>query len=94
MNPKSAIPAKVMFEIYRDAPGAGAYRVVYYSELEEHERDDAIEKALNGQHVFDGFVPTGEEPKARIAALLERLNAGAVLERDGIRSELEGVLVN
>ena len=68
---------KIMFEIYRDK-GEGAHRVVYYTELGEHERNVEIERAMRGETVFNGFLRSIEAPAAKpaIAALLTELDAG------------------
>ncbi len=69
---------KVMFEVYQEEGYGGRYRVVYFTELGTHEREAAINRALSGRHVYDGFLRTGRiaEAKAAIAELLERWNAG------------------
>ena len=47
---------KVMFEIYREPEAAGRYRVVYFTELDEHNRELEINDAMRGEHVFDGYL--------------------------------------
>lgn len=68
---------KVMFEIYRDA-GEGRFRVIFYTELDEHQRDEAIARALAGDPVVDGFLREQAMPVARpvMDDVLARLNAG------------------
>ncbi len=68
---------KVMFEVYRES-FAGKYRVVYFTELHDHNKEWEINKALAGEHFYDGFIKnTGkEQAKARIQELLNRLNDG------------------
>src|SRR6266487_4452100 len=44
---------KVMFEIFRERED-GAYRVVYFTELTEHEKDDALSEAMQGSHIYSG----------------------------------------
>jgi len=39
---------KVMFEIYRDSDVGGSYKVVYFTELGEHDKETEIEKAMRG----------------------------------------------
>lgn len=86
--------AKLMFEIYRERGPLGRYRVIYFTELDEHEREPQIERALAGQHVFDGFIADDRpQSKDRIEALLARLNGGADLNAETIRLELTGALV-
>jgi len=72
---------KVMFEIYREAAFNRRYRVVYFTELDEHNKDGEINDAMRGDHVFDGYFRnyTKEEAKVTVAKILERLNAGEAL---------------
>lgn len=81
---------RVMFEIYRDAEDAGKYRVVYFTELGEHERELEIASAFRGDHVFDGFILTRERINAKraINVLLERLNSGEPVTQDDMAREL------
>ena len=81
---------RVMFEIYRDVEGAG-YRVVYFTELGEHERELEIAAAFRGDHIFDGFILTKERVEAKrvIDAILDRLNQGDKVTRDDMARQLE-----
>ncbi len=83
---------KVLFEIYRDGNG-GPYRVVYFTELDTHDRDAEIERAMNGEHVFDGFASEGGEAKPAIEALVDRLNRGERLDAQAITTLLKGILM-
>jgi hypothetical protein len=82
---------RVMFEIYRDADDAGKFRVVYFTELGEHERELEIAAAFRGDHVFDGFILTREraEAKKTINAILDRLNGGERVAAADIAHQLE-----
>jgi len=85
---------RVMFEIYRESTYNRMYRVVYFTELGDHNKDDEISRALAGDHVFDGFLG-GEhkrDAKRAIANLLERLNSGEALTGAEIEQELEPFL--
>ncbi len=81
---------RVMFEIYRDAQDTGKYRVVYFTELGEHERELEIAAAFLGDHVYDGFILTKERVQAKraIDALLDRLNSGEQVAEEDIAREL------
>jgi hypothetical protein len=81
---------RVMFEIYRDDEPAGRFRVVYFTELGEHERELEISAAFRGDHVFDGFILTREkfEAKQAINSLLDRLNSGERVPPSDIAREL------
>lgn len=81
---------RVMFEIYRDADDHGRFRVVYFTELGEHERELEIAAAFRGEHVFDGFILTRErfQAKSVINSILDRLNSGEPVAQADIGREL------
>lgn len=84
-----------MFEIYREGGYNRTYRVVYFTELGDHNKDLEIAHAMAGDHVFDGFIG-GEgkrEAKRVIASCLRRLNDGEALGADEIRAALDPYLV-
>lgn len=78
---------KVMFEIYREAAG-GPHRVVYFTELDEHERDAEIARAMRGEHVFDGFAQAGDRARDAIDTLVDRLNRDEPLDAQAIAAAL------
>lgn len=69
---------KVMFEIYRETEYTGKYKVVYFTELQDHNKETEINHALAGEHFFDGFIKNfrKDEAKEIVADLLKRLNSG------------------
>lgn len=73
---------KIMFEIYREAGYDRRYRVVYFTELDEHTKGVEIARATAGEHCFDGFLREDALPQAKavIARLLERLNSGEPID--------------
>ena len=77
---------KVMFEIYREAGYDRRYRAVYFTELDEHHRDQEIARAVAGEHFFDGFIKASalDAGKRVVTAILERLNRGEVLAPDEV----------
>jgi hypothetical protein len=79
-----------MYEIYRDRTYRGDFRVVYYTELGEHNRDLEINRALAGDHFHDGFIREWRkrEAKAVIRRFVERLNAGERLAPDELETAL------
>jgi len=81
---------KVMFEIYREATYTGKYRVVYYTELNENNKEWEINKAMAGEHFYDGFIRNfgKDEAKDIIDALLRRMNDGENLSSSDIEREL------
>ena len=90
----SRADARIMFEIYGETADAPHYRVVYFTELEEHERECEISRAMAGNHVFDGFIPEDDPAaKQRIDTLLQKLNAGENPDPECIAAELGGVLI-
>ena len=72
---------KVMFEIYRETEYSGQYRVVYFTELADHNKEAEINHALAGEHFFDGFIKNyrKDEAKEIIDGILGRLNRGEAL---------------
>lgn len=84
---------RLMFEIYRD-PVLDGYRVVYFTELGEHDKDEEIGNALRGEHVFDGFIlhRLRQEAKQAINGMLTRMNQGETLSAALIEQELEPFL--
>ncbi len=83
-----------MFEIYREADYARQYRVVYFTELDEHNKELEISRAMAGEHLYDGFLPDlrKEEGKQQIAEIVRRLNAGESLTSADIERQLGGIL--
>jgi hypothetical protein len=85
---------KVMFEIYRELSFNRRYRVVYFTELDEHNKDGEINDAMRGEHIFDGFFRNyvKEEAKRTVMSVLERLNSGEPLGPAEIEGELKSFL--
>jgi hypothetical protein len=85
---------KVMFEIYRDPQLGGRHRVVYFTELDEHNKEKEINDAMRGDHLFDGFIPNHgkETAKQAVTAILARLDDGEALSRAEIERELKPFL--
>jgi len=81
---------KVMFEIYRETEYSGKYRVVYFTELQDHNKETEINHALAGEHFYDGFIKSyrKEEAKEIIAACLTRLNNGEKIAPEDVESAL------
>lgn len=69
---------KTMFEIYRESEYNRRYRVIYYTELTEHNKEYEINRAMAGEQYLDGFISDREKERAKevILALIARLNAG------------------
>ena len=76
MSATVGVSDKTMFEIYRETDYNRAFHFVFYTDLEEHARDDVISKAASGDTVFSGFIDDTQKEAARevIAAMVDELN--------------------
>jgi hypothetical protein len=81
---------KVMFEIYREAAYTGKYRVVYYTELNENNKEWEINRALSGEHFYDGFIKNYRKDEAKdiIDAILKRMNDGEKIAPTDVEAAL------
>lgn len=86
---------KTMFEIYREKEFNKKFKVVYYTELTEHNKEAEINRALNGETIFDGFIKDNlKEPgKVIIKEMLNEMNSKAEpLNSDEIKKRLSEYL--
>jgi hypothetical protein len=83
--------AKIMFEVYREGGYDRRYRVVYFTELNDHSRDAELNRCLAGESFLSGFIAESSRKEARaiISSALARLNDGEPLAPDELREELE-----
>ena len=81
---------KVMFEIYREAAYTGKFRVVYYTELNENNKEWEINRALSGEHFYDGFIKNYRKDEAKdiVDSILRRLNDGEKLTSEDVENAL------
>jgi len=81
---------KVMFEIYRETEYSGKFRVCYFTELQDHNKESEINHALAGEHFYDGFLKNYGKDQAKqiIDGILDRLNGGEKLEPQAVESAL------
>jgi hypothetical protein len=81
---------KIMFEIYKEATYSGQYRVVYFTELQDHNKEAEINRAMAGQHFYDGFIRQyrKEQAKEAIAQILERLNKGDSVTKEDVMNAI------
>ncbi len=81
---------KVMFEIYRETEYTGQYRVVYFTELQDHNKETEINHAMAGEHFYDGFLKNfgKDQGKEIINTLLARLNGGEKLAPEEVEQAL------
>ena len=83
-----------MFEIYREASYSRLYRVVYFTELNEHNKEAEINRALAGEHFYDGFLSESKKDEAKevIERAIERLNEGEHIPPEQLETELAAYL--
>ncbi len=81
---------KIMFEIYREDTYSGKYRVVYFTELNDQNKEYEINRAMSGEHFYDGFIKNYKKDEAKdiIDGLLRRMNDGEKLTAQDIESAL------
>jgi hypothetical protein len=82
---------KIMFEVYKEATYSGKYRVVYFTELQDHNKEAEINRAMAGEHFFDGFIRAYRKDAAKetIETLLVRLNEGEPITKSDFERELK-----
>lgn len=82
---------KIMFEIYKDALYNQKYRVVYYTELNEHNKHSEISRAMSGNSFYDGFIKEYLKEKAKkiVGEIVDKLNAGEDITPAQIRNILK-----
>jgi thiaminase len=82
---------KIMFEIYKETTYTGNYRVVYFTELQDHNKESEISHALAGEHFYDGFIKNyrKEQAKEAIDKILERLNSGESMTPTEVERQLQ-----
>ena len=93
---KNSFKDKIMFEIYKANDYTDEYRVVYFSELDDHNRDKEIDNAMKGNHFFYGFILTLKKERAmkQIEDILEKLNDGETLDDQYVNKQLEEFLAD
>ncbi len=81
---------KILFQIYREGSFNRRYRVVYFTELGDGNKESEIGRALDGEPVCDGFIKDyrKEEAKAIIERYVEALNNGTTFDADKFRKDL------
>jgi hypothetical protein len=81
---------KTMFEIYREAGYGRQYRVVYFTELDEHNKEAEINRAMTGEHFYDGFILDRQKTAAKktLDEIIRRLNHGDTVTPEDVDREL------
>jgi thiaminase len=82
---------KIMFEIYKETTYTGQYRVVYFTELQDHNKEHEIARAMAGEHFYDGFIRNYRKDQAKeaISKFLDRLNSGERLTSEDLERDLQ-----
>ncbi|HEV2176538.1 MAG TPA: hypothetical protein VGW33_04955 [Terriglobia bacterium] len=82
---------KIMFEIYRETTYEGKYHVVYFTELQDHNKEHEIGRAMAGEHFYDGFIRNYRKDQAKdaINGILARLNSGERLTAADVDQALQ-----
>jgi len=85
---------KVMFEIYREAGYNRRFRVLYFTELNDHNRETEINRAMAGEHFYDGFIRNlkKDEAKTAIEEIIARLNRGEEVQPSDVDQALQPYL--
>ena len=84
------VAAKVMFEIYREGGYDRRYRVIYFTELNDHNRDHELNRCLAGESFYSGYIreDARKEARAVISDVLRRLNDGEEIPPEGVQAAL------
>src|SRR5208283_3560357 len=82
---------KIMLEVYKESTYSGKYRVVYFTELQDHNKEAEINRAMAGEHFIDGFIRAYRKDQAKdaIEKLLRRLNDGESITQADFERELK-----
>jgi|TARA_B100001105_G_C22297406_1_gene402266 hypothetical protein len=87
---------KIMFEIYKENTYSKEYRVVYFTELNEDNKEREIDRAMKGDHVFDGYILSIKKYRAmkQIEDIIQRLNDGETLDVQYLKKQLKEFLAD
>ena len=87
---------KIMFEIYKENTYSKEYRVVYFTELNEDNKEREIDRAMKGDHVFDGYILSIKKYRAmkQIEDIIQRLNDGETLDVQYLKKQLKEILAD
>ena len=79
---------KTMFEIYRETDYNRAFRYVFFTDLDEHNRGKEIARAAAGETVFSGFIADERKLDARAEVELVHAQMSQVLQATAQLAEL------
>ena len=86
---------KTMFEIYREKEFNKKFKVVYYTELTEHNKEAEINHAIAGETIYDGYIKdvSKEKGKIIIKEMIDEMNSNqSPIEKNEIMRRLEDCL--
>ena len=85
---------KILFQIYREGSFNRRYRVVYFTELGDGNKETEINRALAGDPIYDGFIKDfrKDEAKAIIDQCLAELNNGAPFSAEKLQQDLKAYI--
>jgi len=81
---------KILFQIYREAGYNLRYKVVYFTELHDYNREIEINRALAGEPFYDGFIRNFKKDQAKkiIEDAIGRLNEGEIVTPQELEKSL------
>jgi hypothetical protein len=81
---------KIMFQVYREAGYNRKYRVVYFTELHDHNRETEINRAVAGKTFFEGFIRNFKKDQAKqiIENAIQKLNDGEMVDPEDLARDL------
>lgn len=85
---------KILFQIYREGSFNRRYRVVYFTELGDKNKESEINRALAGEPIYDGFIKDfrKDEAKSIIERYLESLNNGESFDAEKFQKDLRSYI--
>ncbi|MBE2256715.1 MAG: hypothetical protein IAE65_10995 [Ignavibacteria bacterium] len=87
---------KTMFEIYRERDFNKKFRLIIYTELNEHNKHTEINRAMDGESIYDGFLKdlTKNDGKKILTEIVSEMNnSGKVFSKEEIENRLKEFLV-
>ncbi len=86
---------KLMFEIYRQKDFNKKFKLLIYTELNEHNKEAEINRALDGESVYDGFIKDNVKVAAKkiLAEMIDEMNKNnEAMKEDEITEKLKPFL--
>ena len=90
MGETARTAAKVMFEVYREGGYNRRYRVVYFTELNDRNRDAELNRCLAGESFLSGYLREDARKEGRVVIndVLRRLNDGEDVPPEDLEADL------